>query len=67
VTVTVPTWKRLSALHLASEGELFEDQRHPFTLLSRDGKQAFRFTWEQVTAGVTRYQIKVRFTYKGAE
>jgi len=67
VTVTAPTWKKLGALHLASEGELFEDQRRAITLMSRDGKQAFRAVWLQEVAGKTYFLIKVQFTYKGAK
>jgi len=64
VTVTVPTWRRLSALHLETAGSIHEDQRRPIKLMSRDGKQAWRLIWEQVTAGVTYFLVKVQFTYK---
>lgn len=62
VTVDSPTYKKIGAFHLSSEGELHEDERHPFELLSRDGKQAFRLTWEQTVAAVTHAAIKVEFT-----
>jgi hypothetical protein len=60
-----PTYKKVAAFYLSSEGELHEDERRAVELFSRDGKQAFRLTWEQSTAGVTHVAIKVGFKYEG--
>jgi len=61
VTASPPTWKTLGHWYLSSPGELHEDERKPITLTSRDGKQAFRFTWSQPTAGKAYILIKVKF------
>ena len=64
VTVTpTPTYKKIGAFYLSSDGELHEDERHPFELFSRDGKQAFKITWEQTVAGKSHVAIKVEFAY----
>jgi hypothetical protein len=65
VTASPPTYKKLAAFFLSSDGELHEDERHAVELLSRDGKQAFKLTWEQTTAGITHVAIKVGFKYVG--
>jgi len=64
VTASSPTWKRITSYHLASEGELHEDERRPVVLLSRDGKQAWRFTWLQEAPGKTYATIKVEFSWE---
>jgi len=61
ITASPPVWKRIGAFYLVSAGELLEEFRRPITLLSRDGKQAFRFTWSQVTAAKSYIEIRIEF------
>ena len=67
VTVDSPTYKKIGAFHLSSEGQLHIDERHAVELFSRDGKQAFRLTWSQDTAGKSYVMIKCEFEYRGVE
>jgi len=63
VTAAPPTWKLLGHWYLASPGELHEDERTPIVLTSRDGKQAFRFTWSQPIAGKAYILVKAEFIH----
>lgn len=67
VTATTPTYKKIGAFHLSSEGQLHIDERHAVELLSRDGKQAFKLTWSQTTAAKSYVMIKCEFEYSGVE
>jgi hypothetical protein len=64
VTVESPTYKTVGSWYLSASGELHEDERKPIVLRSRDGKQAFQFTWSQTTAGKSYILVKVEFSYE---
>ncbi|MFQ6075625.1 MAG: hypothetical protein ACE5Z5_05775 [Candidatus Bathyarchaeia archaeon] len=61
VTADPPMWKKVDTFHLASEGEKSEEKRRPIVIQSRDGKQAFRFSWEQTTAAKSYLGVEVEF------
>lgn len=63
ITAGTPSYKKVGAFHLASEGQLHIDERHPVELFSRDGKQAFKLTWSQSTAAKSYIMVKVEFEY----
>jgi len=67
VTESTPTYKKIAAFHLSSEGQLHLDERHAVELFSRDGKQAFRLTWSQSAAAKSYVMIKCEFEYSGVE
>lgn len=49
----------LDVIHLASEGELDLEKRKPIIIVGRTGKEAIRFTWEQVNAGLTYLSAEI--------
>jgi len=64
VTESSPTWKKLGAVDLSSAGTLaIEDSNFITKLYSRDGKQAFRFTWEQSTPAKSFLEFRVEFVW----
>jgi hypothetical protein len=64
VTAESPSYKTVGVWYLSEPGELHEDERKPIVLRSRDGRQAFRFTWSQTTAGKSYILVKVEFSYE---
>ena len=61
VTVATPEWKKISTFYLSSAGEIAEYKRKPIAIQSRDGKQAVRFTWRQVTAAKSYVTFQIQF------
>ena len=59
VTAASPTWVTIDAIHLVAEGELDLEKRKPVIVISRTGKEAVRFTWEQATAGITHVSFDI--------
>lgn len=51
VTVTSPTWITVDSIVLASKGELAVEKRKPIILRGFTGKEAFKISWEQPSAG----------------
>ena len=64
VTKESPTYKPVGCWYLAEAGEIHVDERRPIVLRSRDGNQAFRFTWSQTTAAKSYILVKVVFSYE---
>jgi len=62
VTVSSPTWKELSHERLASPGELILEKRRPVVILGRTGKEAFKVSWSQPSAGNAYVEIEVELT-----
>jgi len=62
VTVDTPTWTKVKSVHLASEGQIFDEKRKPLiVIVGRTGKEAFRLTWSQATAGLSKVSLVVEF------
>lgn len=61
VTVPAPTWKDIQKEKLESKGEISIEKRRPEILRSFTGKEGFRITWTQVTAGYAYIELAVEF------
>lgn len=62
VTETSPTWSDISHESLASAGELTLEKRRPIVLMGRTGKEAFRASWSQGTAGNSYVEFEVELS-----
>ncbi len=61
VTVSTPTWKDIQVEKLPSSGEISIEKRRPEILRSFTGREGFRVTWSQPTAGLAHIELGVEF------
>ena len=62
ITAESPTWTTIKTIDLTSAGQIAEDWKKPFIIVTgKSGKEAFRVTWEQSTAALSRVSLIVEF------
>jgi hypothetical protein len=62
ITVASPSWKSVDSEYLVSDGEISLEKRRPIVLRGLTGKEGFKLSWSQSTAGVSYVSFDIEFT-----
>jgi hypothetical protein len=62
VTASPITWTAVGRQVLASEGEITLEKQRPIIIRASTGKEAFKISWAQSTAGYSNIEFEVEIT-----
>ena len=62
ITVASPSWKSVDSEYLVSDGEIVLEKRRPLVLRGLTGKEGFKLSWSQGTAGISNVSFDIEFT-----